>query len=71
LVRNEPKEFANAVIELMKNKKLAKRLINEGYELVVKKYDWSVICKGLDEAFIELLSKKANSKKSEKTTQPV
>lgn len=72
LVRNEPQEFADAVIELMKNKKLANRLVNEGYELVVNKYDWSVVCKGIDKAFNELLlSKTGKDRMSEKTIQPV
>lgn len=71
MVRNEPQEFTEAVIESIKNRKLANRLINDGYELVGNKYACSVICKGIDEAFNELLSKTGKDKKSEITIQPV
>lgn len=71
LVRDQPQEFADAVIELMKNKKLANDLMKEGYELVKNKYEWSVICKGIDKAFTELLNQKNHDKKSKKTTQPL
>jgi len=71
LVRNEPQEFANAVIELMRNKKLSNDLVKEGYELVKNKYDWSVVCKGIDRAFSELLDQKDYGKQSKKATQSV
>lgn len=71
LVRNEPQEFANAVIELMRNKKLANDLVKEGHELVKNKYDWSVICKEIDRAFSELLDQKDYGEQSKKATQPV
>jgi len=71
LVRNEPQEFANAVIELMRNKKLSNDLVKEGYELVKTKYDWSVVCKGIDRAFSELLDQKDYGKQSKKATQSV
>lgn len=41
--RDDPEDFANAVIELLKNKKMRKKLTENGHDLVKAKYDWPVI----------------------------
>ncbi len=48
LVRDNPKDFANAVIELLRDKALRNRLGENGRRLVEEVYDWKVVFKGLD-----------------------
>ena len=64
IIRDEPEEFANAVIELMNNEKLSQKLVRNGFDLVKSKYDWSVICEGIDKAFKELMSEKRNKEQN-------
>ena len=54
MIKDEPAEFAEAVVELMKNQALCNRLTNNGYELVHSKYDWHVIGEKIDKAFNSL-----------------
>lgn len=71
LVRDEPKAFADAVIKLMNDSTLANKLVKNGHELVLDKYDWSVVCKDIDKAFKELLNQKKSGKEKVISAQPV
>lgn len=57
LIRDNPGEFAEAVIEVFNNQKLKKRLIDNGYQLVKEKYDWTVIGESIEESFEVLTTK--------------
>lgn len=49
LIRDDPEEFAGAVIELLRDDKLRKELGENGRKLIEEKYDWQVVFKNLDE----------------------
>lgn len=49
LIRDNPGEFAQAVLELMNNDSLRMNLGDNGRRLVEEKYDWSVVFRNLDE----------------------
>lgn len=51
LIADQPQAFADSVIELMRDRELANRLIQNGYELVCQKYGWDFIGKKLDETY--------------------
>jgi glycosyltransferase involved in cell wall biosynthesis len=57
MIRDDPEEFAEAVIELFKNKKMRQKFVDNGYDLVRQKYDWQVIGQSIENAF-ETLTKK-------------
>jgi glycosyltransferase involved in cell wall biosynthesis len=43
LVADTPRRFADAVIELIRDRRLARALVKKGSELVKTRYEWSVI----------------------------
>lgn len=43
IIADKPKDFAEAVIKLLKEPSRSKRLTDNGFELVKKQYDWNVI----------------------------
>ena len=43
LIRDDPKEFAQAVLRLLSDEDLRNRLVKNAYELVAQKYDWKII----------------------------
>ncbi|MBD3615431.1 MAG: glycosyltransferase [Gracilimonas sp.] len=43
LIEDEPKDFAEAVVQLLQNRNLRSHLTENGYRLVKEKYDWSVV----------------------------
>ena len=43
LIADTPEAFAEAVIRLLKEPRLRKRLIDDAYQLVSEKYDWAVV----------------------------
>lgn len=51
LIADEPKQFAESVIELFRDQKLADQLTQNGYELVHQKYGWDSVGHKLDEAY--------------------
>lgn len=57
IIRNDPNQFAEEVIRLMQNKKIGKKLVDNGYNLVKQKYDWQVIGKSIEEAYQFLTNK--------------
>jgi glycosyltransferase involved in cell wall biosynthesis len=51
LVADEPREFAEAVVEIVRNDELAARLGRNGRRLVEEKYDWKIVYKKLTEVY--------------------
>ena len=51
MIRDNPAEFAQAVIELFENKPKRKRLMNNGYDLMRSKYDWKVVGESIERSF--------------------
>jgi glycosyltransferase involved in cell wall biosynthesis len=43
LLADTPEEFADQTIRLLKDEELRQKLITKAYQLLIKKYDWSVI----------------------------
>ncbi len=56
LIADKAKDFAESVIKLLKDKKEVKRLSDNGYELIDKKYKWSAIGQQMEGAFNEVLN---------------
>lgn len=54
LIADEPQQFANAVIELCRDRELANQLTENGYELVHQKYGWDSVGNKLNEAYRKL-----------------
>jgi glycosyltransferase involved in cell wall biosynthesis len=48
LIEDEPRAFAEAVIELLHNAALRKSIAEYAYELTMSRYEWSVITAGVD-----------------------
>ncbi len=51
LVADEPREFAEAVVEIMQNDDLAASLARNGRRLVEEKYDWKIVYKKFTEVY--------------------
>lgn len=51
LIADEPQRFANSVIELFRDRKLAEQLTHNGYEIVHQKYGWDSVGNKLKEAY--------------------
>jgi len=62
LIADEEKEFTDAVIQLLKDRKKAKKLAEAGFELVKTTYEWSAINEKVDLAYQELAGKKIRKK---------
>ena len=56
MIANDPEEFADAVIHLLRNTPLRQRLANAGNKLVRLRYDWDVIGETLNSVYASLLS---------------
>ena len=67
LVTDDPDGFANAVVEVIKNKELRKALIRASRERMEKQYDWRKIAALQDQLYINLAR---NNSTSVKTTGP-
>jgi len=59
LIADEPSEFAQEVIHLIRNKVLQKKLVNNGRQLIETKYDWTLITNNLEQTYEHLLHKQA------------
>lgn len=55
VVADEPRQFADAVIEVLRDVHMQRRLAENGYELVRAKYDWSIICSQVEEIYGSLV----------------
>lgn len=51
LIADQPQEFADSVVELLRDRKLADRLTTSGYELARRQYGWDSIGQKMDEAY--------------------
>lgn len=60
-VRDEPIDFANAVVTLLKDKQTSLRLVNNSYEKVRTTYDWSIIGEKADYYYNRLVSNKGRA----------
>lgn len=58
LLRDDPKEFAEATLELMNNSSLKKKLAENAYQFVREEYDWRTIGRRIDAAFHYLMKQK-------------
>lgn len=56
LIRDNPADFADAVVQLLKDKPTADRLVSASYEKVCRCYDWSVIGEQAEDVY-EALTK--------------
>lgn len=59
LIRDNPKEFADAVIQLFEDKNQKHRLIEYGFELMKQKYDWKVVGEAIEHSFEHLTQQPA------------
>lgn len=57
IIRDDPTAFAEAVIRLFNDRNLRQQLVANGFELVKKKYDWTVIGELMEKAYSELTNK--------------
>jgi glycosyltransferase involved in cell wall biosynthesis len=55
LVADNPQDFANCIIRLLKDKSLYKRIATNARELVVSTYDWDIIAKKLQDIYARIL----------------
>jgi len=51
LIGNTPKEYVDAVFELLENKELNNKITRNGKIFVTKTYNWNAICKNLERDF--------------------
>lgn len=56
VVADEADSFADAVVELLYNKEKSAKLAQTGFEMVRKKYDWSIIGQQIEDAFDKLMN---------------
>lgn len=56
LINDEPEAFARSVVRLLEERQLRTHLVEHGYELVNKKYDWSVVGNRMLEAYEDCFS---------------
>jgi len=58
LIGNSPREFASALVRLLRDPALAARLVDAGKKLVTERYDWSTLGKRLYEIHSEVYARK-------------
>lgn len=56
LIADTPKQFAEKVVLLLKNRDLYKHIVTEARELVVSKYDWDVVANKLLDIYSEMVN---------------
>ncbi len=54
IIRDDSREFADAVLNLFEDENMRRNLVENGYEVVKRKYDWKIIGKSIGEAFYKL-----------------
>ena len=52
MIADDPRKFAQAIIDVLRNPKLSKQLSENGRTLVERHYDWHIVYKALDEIYI-------------------
>lgn len=63
IIADDAQSFADGVLRLLHDADLRRRLVQNGYELMRTKYDWSVIEKKVEEYYRLLLDQRKNSNK--------
>ena len=58
IIANNPDEFANSIVSLLKNDKLCKKLGKNGRKLVEEKYSWKTISEKLEFNYENLRKKR-------------
>ncbi len=61
LLADDPAEFADAVVRLLRDQPLRFRMIQNGYELVRSRYEWSVIGQELEKIYGTIVSSQEHS----------
>lgn len=64
LIADEPEDFAEKIIMLLKDKHLQQKLASSGHELVKNIYDWNVIGQKLDSVYKKIYSEQYSHKKA-------
>lgn len=59
LIADDPDEFADSVVELLRNRELASRLRIKANKLVRKKFSWDTVGSRLQEVYFKLIEKKS------------
>jgi glycosyltransferase involved in cell wall biosynthesis len=59
LIADEPRAFAEAVIQLLQDAPMRRKLVDHGFELVRARYDWTVVGGTLEDAYGAIISRKA------------
>lgn len=61
LVADKPEDFADAVVTLLRDSALRKKIARTGNELVRQRYDWSIIGQHLNASLMDISSRKKMS----------
>jgi glycosyltransferase involved in cell wall biosynthesis len=56
LIADEPRLFAEEVVELLRNASLRRRLVQNGYELMRSHYEWSVIGRQMEQIYQSIVA---------------
>ncbi|MGH2568589.1 MAG: glycosyltransferase [Bacteroidota bacterium] len=72
-VEDDPRRFAERVVELMRSPLVRRQFVERGYELVRSRYDWRVVGDGMHQLYQQLVSHKKEPRTivSEKEEQPI
>lgn len=64
LIEDNPESFAQSVIQLMENRDLCSRLVENGYNLVKQHYDWNVVGEKMLDVYEDLENAKSETDKT-------
>ena len=56
LIRDDPDQFAATVLELMRNRELARALARNGRELMLARYTWEAVVATLEQFYARLIA---------------
>jgi len=71
LIRDDPEAFAEAVVRLMNDKALSRRITEAGNEMVIRTYDWGVIGSSIDKALEQIIQKPVRLQKNRRMIHQV
>jgi glycosyltransferase involved in cell wall biosynthesis len=57
LIRDDPEQFADAVLQVISDPLLADNLRRDGRRLVEERYDWGLIFRQLEQELLQLVEK--------------
>ncbi len=61
IIADEPQEFANSVVQLLRNETLRKKITDNGYEIMRTQYDWKIIGEQVQTLYQTLCSKQTRN----------